>query len=377
VLDTTTFVVLGEGLAAGMSNFSLQAVHQQDSFSALAARQMGAIFPQPLIQAPGLGSAPGFAENPVVVPAVGQTTVRTPFPPTLFVFNLAVPGHSLSDALRMRPRAPLVHPANSKQTVTNLLLGFPSMIFGPNIPLWTQAEYAVAMNPTLVLVSLGYAEVLEAASQGIPELVPDATQFRSDYSELLSKLRENQAEVIITSIPSPLDTAYFSTLSSAAQLTRRSVPEIASRYGLASTDLLSPGALINIGTNSDLPPGAILPAAVAVQIQSRLRSLNAEIASFAQQPGVIFLDLNDQFARIKAAGLAVGSIRLTADYLGGIFSLNGFYPGATGQALIANSLLALINRTYGTSFPLVDLAPILAGDPSVRIRLASELETPE
>ena len=30
------------------------------------------------------------------------------------------------------------------------------MIFGTHIPLWSQLQYAEAMNPTLVLVELGY-----------------------------------------------------------------------------------------------------------------------------------------------------------------------------------------------------------------------------
>ena len=44
-LDTTTFVVLGEGLAAGMANFGLNEVVQDKSFPAQMARQMNTAFP--------------------------------------------------------------------------------------------------------------------------------------------------------------------------------------------------------------------------------------------------------------------------------------------------------------------------------------------
>ena len=40
-LDTTTFLVMGEGLAAGMANFGLSSVVQNQSFPARIARQMG------------------------------------------------------------------------------------------------------------------------------------------------------------------------------------------------------------------------------------------------------------------------------------------------------------------------------------------------
>src|SRR5712692_10049248 len=130
-LDTTSFVVLGEGLAAGLADFSLREVYQRNSFPALMAKQMKTACPQPLIEAPGIGDTPGFPQLPVTVPGVGQTSVRSLFPPTLFVLNLAVPGHRLADAVSLRPRPPLVQNGNAKQTITNMILGYPQMILAP------------------------------------------------------------------------------------------------------------------------------------------------------------------------------------------------------------------------------------------------------
>src|ERR1041384_1636456 len=82
-LDTTSFVVVGEGLAAGLADFSLREVYQKNSFPALMARQFGTAFPQPLIQAPGIGGAPGFPGLPAAVPAPLHTTNGTGFPTPL------------------------------------------------------------------------------------------------------------------------------------------------------------------------------------------------------------------------------------------------------------------------------------------------------
>ena len=372
VLDTTSFVVLGEGLAAGLADFALREVYQENSFPAVMARQMKTAFPQPLIQAPGIGGVPGFPQLPVTAPNVGQTTVRLPFPPSLFVFNLAVPGHRLTDAINLRPRPPLVQSANPKQTITNMLLGYPAMILGPDKPLWTQLEYAVAMNPTLALVELGYAEALEAAVNGNPNLMPELAVFRADYSKVLAPLRANYAQVITTTIPDPFDTAYFSTLAAAAQLTRVPAGTLASRYGLRDGDLLTPNALAAIGVQaSTLPERSVLSSAAAALVSREVRTLNAEIASLSQQQGAILYDLNGLFARVRAAGLTVGNQRLTADYLGGFYSLSGSYPGLTGQALIANEILTLLNQRFGTSFSLVDLTKVAPGDPAVRFRPAT------
>ncbi len=368
-LDTTSFVVVGEGLAAGFADFALRDVYQKKSFPAVMAQQMGTAFPQPLIQPPGIGSAPGFPVLPVAVPGPWQTSVRKPFPPPLFVFNLAVPGHHLVDAMNLRPVAPLVQSGNLKQTVTNLILGYPALILGSDKPLWTQAEYAVQMNPTLVLVELGYTEALEAAVHGNPNLMPDPGTFHTNYASLLTTLQSTYPQIITTTIPDPIDTAYFSTAAASGQLTGASASTLTSRYGLKTGDLLSPDALFEIPIETTpLPAGSVTSAATAAEISSRVRALNAEITTVSKNAGAVLYDLHALFARLRTSGLSVGSYSLTANYLGGLYSLSGYYPGTTVHALIANEILTLLNQTYKTSIPLADLGSVAPNDPAVRFR---------
>ena len=370
-LDTTTFVVIGEGLAAGLADFALRDVYQKNNFPALMAKQFDTAFPQPLIQPPGIGSVPGFQELPVAVPGPYQTSVRTPFPPPIFVFNLAVPGHHLTDALNLRPTPPLVQQNNAKQTVTNVILGHPAMILGTDNPLWSQVEYAVQMFPTLVLVELGYTEVLEAAVKGDANLMPDQAAFRSNYAKALSALQPTFATVIATTIPDPFDTAYWSTPAVASQLSYIPADAIISKYGLKDGDLLSPSAVHAIGAGvAALPAGSVISAANAAAVSARVRGLNSEITGAAQQAGAILYDLNALFARIRASGVNAGDLKLTAHYLGGIYSLSGSYPGWTGHALIANDILALLNQKFGTSFAAIDLSEVAPKDPAVRFRPA-------
>src|SRR6266404_6258413 len=117
-LDVTNFVVMGEGLAAGMADFSLKDVYQEKSFPAQMAVQMNTAFPQPLIQGSGIGNAPGFPAKPVRAPGPGQGAVRKDFPPTLFIFNLSVPGFRIEDAVGRRPGAPVIQQYDMQQTVT-------------------------------------------------------------------------------------------------------------------------------------------------------------------------------------------------------------------------------------------------------------------
>src|SRR3954462_14638620 len=113
-LDTTNFIVMGEGLAAGMANYGLSTVVQQYSFPAQMAAQMKTAFEQPLIHPPGIGDVIGYPGQEVVLQKYPTGSVRQyykpdPFVesgPPLFVMNLSVPGLTLADSVTMKPVPP-------------------------------------------------------------------------------------------------------------------------------------------------------------------------------------------------------------------------------------------------------------------------------
>ena len=371
-LDVTQVIVMGEGLAAGVQDFGLRSEYQKQSFPAVVARQLKTILPQPLLQGPGLAVLPGVHTMPAILPTTRQTTVREGFPPSLFVFNLSVPGLRLTEAISQRPAEPLVRTNDPKQTLINLILGYPSLVLGSGKPLWSQLEYAEAMNPTLVIVCLGYYDAADAAASGDPTRMPDAATIRNNMNSILTRLRANFAEVIVMNVPDPFDSGYFTPLESAPRYVGASPGTLTNLYGMGSNDWLTPSGLMAIGTQllSDqpgpLPDGAVISSSAAAQVRTRVQQANAEIASAAEQNGALLYDLNGLFRQVRANGVVVGNRVLKADYLGGFYSLNGFYPGVVGQTLIANELLTLINRTYGTNYSTVNLADALADDPALR-----------
>src|SRR5205823_2888771 len=146
---------------AGMCNFSLFDDDQRESFGAQMARQMNVAFPQALIQPPGLGHAPGFTRLPVRVPFDLQTTVLSEFPPSGPISNLSVPGLTAADAVSLRPDPPVIRQNDADQTAVNFILGMPGLLNGEG-SLPTALEYALQRKPTLAVIELGFAEVLEA-----------------------------------------------------------------------------------------------------------------------------------------------------------------------------------------------------------------------
>jgi hypothetical protein len=378
-LDTTTFVVMGEGLAAGMANYGLSSVMQKQDFPALIAARMNTAFEQPLIQPPGIGDIVGYPGQEVRMQAYPQGSVRQFYLPTdktkdpilappLFVLNVSVPGQTLNDSVTLRPVSPIVH-KTMKQTVFNLILGFPQLIFD-NVPLWTQFEYAKSMFPTVALVELGYYEALDAAVSGDPTRMPDPAAFGATYGTVVAGLRGLQAQVIVTTIPNPIDTAYFNSTTAAASVVQASQSVLVSLYHPAPGDYFTRNGLETIATQlangsfGPLPADATLSAATAADITARVNALNAQIVNQAKANGAVVYDLNAFLHRIKLAGAAAGAGTVTGDYMGGFYSLDAVYPGATGHALIANEILTFLNQTYHTAFGLVDVPTVAANDPA-------------
>ncbi|MGA2216129.1 MAG: hypothetical protein ABSH31_22845 [Bryobacteraceae bacterium] len=375
-LFTTQFIVVGEGLAAGMADFQLRDVYQNASFPAVMANAFQTAFPMPILQSPGIGGGtPGFQVLPPRLPGQLQGAVRNDFPPGLFVFNLSVPGFTLSDSLNRAPKPPLIQSREPEQTLINFILGYPALIAGANLPLWTQVQYAVEMNPTLVVVELGYFDVLQPAATNDPAALPDVSTFSSQFSTLLSRLNASSPQIIVMTVPNPFDTAYFTPVSRASRLLGAPASVLTSLFGVGPDDYLTPNGLMVAGSaiaKDNAKPNplsatqySVVSAATATAVEASVAALNSAIVSAAQQvgPNVIVYDLHGFFSSVRQNGLAVGTNTLTADYLGGFYSLDGYYPGQTGHAAIANNLLRLLNSTYGTSFPTVNLATVAAGDP--------------
>ncbi|MGC2696634.1 MAG: hypothetical protein WA738_12685 [Candidatus Angelobacter sp.] len=371
-LNTSRFLAMGEGLAAGIADFALTSENQTTSFPAQMARQMGADFPMHLIQPPGIGELPGFPRLSVRIPAPLQTTVLSKLPPTP-VSNLSVPSFRLRDAVSLRPVQPLVHRDDNRQTAANLIWGVLPIAQGRKIAP-TQLEYAIQSSPTLTIVELGYYEALEAAVHENPKLLPSCDEFAAQYSEIISGLAKCGAEVLVLNVPDPLDSAHFLSLETAARIARVNPSFLSRRYGIQPDDIVTLHGLNEIGYQifsgalAALHPAFVVSGAAARRIRDRIAELNERLVNVAREHGAILYDLAGLFRRVHDHGYRVGTRILTSEYLGGFFSLNGYYPGQTGQAIIANELLQLLNENYSAAFNLVDLNSVLLSDPSASCR---------
>jgi len=360
-------IAIGDGLAAGVGDFSLRHDGQRMSFPAQIARQMGSKFPQALLRSPGIGHAPGFGCLPVVIPAPMQASVLDRMPPAQ-VCDLCIPGMTLRDAVTMRPEQPVVHRHSAKQTALNLILGLDALAHGE--PGRTQLECALSCRPELTLISLGYTEALEATVEADVSLLPDPELFRGHYSQILSSLRQAGSETVVLTVPDPLDTAYASSLQMAERTLKIESALLNELYELEKDDLLTVNGLMEIGCHffgraiGPLSGRSVLNRATAEMLRQRVCEINKVISDLAGEFDALLYDVHELFSRLRRCPYQIGSRAISADYLGGVYRLNGYYPGYTGHALIANELIECMNQRFSTNLPSVNLESVLAGDPA-------------
>ena len=195
---------------------------------------------------------------------------------------------------------------------------------------------------------------------------------------------------MVATVPDPADTAAAVDLASAARTLKVSAAELAREYGLADGDRVTVAGLNEIGCHlfageiGGLAAGGGGRAGGARRgADAAHRRVNAEIrrvagaaGGTAAAPGWRVLDLHALARRWRHDGVPVPGRTLGADYLGGLYTLNGYTLGATAHARLAIALLDLLEDGYGSHFPRPDLAAVAAADPVAGHRPAAGPDLP-
>lgn len=91
-------------------------------------------------------------------------------------------------------------------------------------------------------------------------------------------------------------------------------------------------------------------------IHSKMSNYNKELERLSSKYFFPIMDLNKLFKEIRAGKFYTDDgIKVESTYPGGNFySLDGIYPTAFGQAVIANEFIKTINKFYKTDIPLIN-----------------------
>jgi lysophospholipase L1-like esterase len=367
--DFTTYLAVGDSLAAGYTSNSLIEAAQANSVPALLARQGSAPdFQQPLIGDPGIPPIlvlQSLIPSPVIVPksaTPGQPRnagLARPYN------NLAVPGATAADALL--------------KTTDNG--GFHDLILRGR---GSQVLQAVGSRPTFITLWIGNNDVLGAALRGRAvdgvTLTPTAT-FRQVYGAIVTALRATGAPVVAANLPDPTVIPFVTTIRPYLVNPATGQPVVDANGNrvplLGPSGPLSPNAFVTLaastllaqgtgipqaagGNGQPLPDQVILDEAEVGIIRDHVVQNNQAIRDICGAASIPIVDVNSLLNEVATSGRVVGGVELTAAFLtGGIFSYDGVHPTPLGYALVANEWIRVINEELGGELEPVDLGPFL------------------
>ena len=378
-----TMVVVGDSLSAGFQNFSLfdssvvvpgfptqPLGGQKQGYAALVAKQAGASLVQPLISYPGV--PPALSLNAGQITRGTITGAREN--PGVQAYNLSVPGFTVADAL--------AHPfpgdsTNAIDAMSDLVQGLPGAI-GVPVPLGcgplpaavlppmstpsafgvSEVACAIGLQPSIILVSIGNNDALQALTLGIPPTPAGA--FATQFAALIGALSLTGAKLVVSNVPDVSVVPYLVPVPAFTALCG-APPLGAKDSDFVVLDITNPTPTsFNLCTNYVVRPKALIDSAKA-----SVSAYNIIIQTLTQLNHGVLVDVNGLLNQIAQNGYNAGGHNLTTAYMGGIFSLDAIHPTNTGYAILANEVIKTMNRQLGTVVPPLSIEQVAATDPLV------------
>jgi lysophospholipase L1-like esterase len=381
-VDLSRLVVVGDSLAAGVENGSLEASQQRHGFAKVIARQIGTPLELPLVPYPGAPNTLELVDTdfPPTIKPVPGTLLFPRLNPFDRVTDVAVPLQTVADALNRKPDNNLSS-TDETQLATDLVLGFPCPVLFA-CPALTQVEQAVALDPTAVIVDIGNNDILGAVTSGQFGALASSpvaaqqfiTNFGTNYAKLLSALAPTRATLIIGNLPDVIQTAYFIPVAKLSETVKQPVDLLDNILGTQPGDYITLAALPSVeailsgAQAGPLPPSCncVVTAAQAALVRALTVQMNAIISSQAAAvPGSTVVDVFSLADRLYTHGYKLGRTELSTDFLGGLFSLDGLHPSNTGYAIFANEFIEQINAAFGTHITRANIHEVAEHDPLV------------
>ena len=363
--DLSHFLAIGDSLLAGYQNDSLLGRQQVNGAASLVASQAGTSLTLPLIAEPGIPNVlidvdPG--PPPVFIRAPGLSTGR--LNPAEQPLNLAVPGHTVRDALMTRPTLPL-------NDLTDLVLGLPGLALGVAR---SQVEWAESLSPTTILLWVGPDDAVRTLFVASPLALTPIASFAADFSEVMRRLSATGATVVVLNVPDVTQLPYLTSAAGVAQLVGVPLAVIGPILGIQDGDSVTPAGLAMIPAilanppAGPLPPNVVLTGGEAATIRGVVDAYNAVIANNARIYGATLVDAHARFRELDAKGFVVNGRPLTTEFLGGLFSLDGIHPTNTAHAILANEIIKAMNRENAAGIPPLPIVSVASQDPLLPAR---------
>jgi hypothetical protein len=359
--DFSRFVVAGDSLSAGYQNSQLIESSQIHGYANVIATQAGVSLNLPLLPSPGypqITIEQNFAVATGWIPKLRLNTDQT--------LDVAVPGFTVAELVGLQP--------SCTPNLANPIEVMAAEILNPKChtsPGPTELAEAAALRPTTAILWIGSNDALFSLLFGT--LPTGIVAFRGDFHAAASTMALASEHLVIANIPDVTLTPYLTSVPKLAAILNLPVSSVEGAFGLYLGDMVTPYAFpaIQAMGNSlkSLPdsvsPPIVIRAATLSQIRAAVLDYNAAIAQEAATYGATLVDIYSLVNDLAAHGAVVGGQKLTTDFMGGFFSLDGVHPTNTGYAIIANEFIKTMNRSLRAGIPPVSVEQVSKTDPLI------------
>ncbi len=211
------------------------------------------------------------------------------------------------------------------------------------------------LRSALTYLGAGTRINLLSTTESNPVLIKD---------ESLTNLSAQLTAVLTPSIGAQTAAFYGAIYGQARQATAadlillptQSVIGSAPTAGNSGLGIAPPSPLNKFGITFPLQDSHVLIPSEIAEIKVATDAYNVSIKSIADSKGLAFVDAKAIMDQLSTSGIVSNDFTLTSAYVtGGSFSLDGVHPSPRGYALIANAFSTAINKTYKSTFPMVNL----------------------
>ncbi len=187
----------------------------------------------------------------------------------------------------------------------------------------------------------------------------------------MTRLAATGATLVVANVPDVTVVPFLTSAEKVAAEVGLPLSVIGPILGIGPGDFVTPSAfpLIQaILTNpllGPLPGNVVLDAPEVATVRSTIDQYNSFIALQAQAHGAALVDIHGLTAQLQARGFVAHRQRLTTNFLGGLFSLDGIHPTNTGYGLFADEFIHALNTNFATGIPPANIEKIATTDPLV------------
>jgi len=184
-------------------------------------------------------------------------------------------------------------------------------------------------------------------------------------------LEDTGADLVLGNIGDVTSIPFFLSAEDLAETIGEDLSVIGPILGITIGDFITLEGLAMVekilaGTQKPiLPDRVVLDSTEVEQAQQAVDRVNEFIDDEAYRRDIPVVDINLLFKFVQIFGIPANGKQLNAQFLGGLFSLDGIHPTNTGYAVIANHFIRTLNRCYRARIPRIDIPKVAESDPLV------------